>query len=194
MQSSTEAFKELVALRYQIYNSLFLTLKLDGVNQTGIWLPHLNELCEKGFEEQKNPKEIIDSFFNKNKPTTSETERIDQMFKFVQYIERQVVLVDALEDAAFTAVNDVQGAGSYGSLFQRASNSNSLHKLKEALKAFRVRIVLTAHPTQFYPGPVLGIISDLDVAIQNNNLRDIERYLEQLGKTPFFKRKSLRPR
>ncbi|MFT7104278.1 MAG: phosphoenolpyruvate carboxylase [Flavobacteriales bacterium] len=193
MQSSTEAFKELVALRYQIYNSLFLTLNLDGVNQTGIWLPHLNELCEKGFEEKKNPKEIIDQFFNTNKPTTNEKDRIDQMFQFIQYIERQVVLVDALEDSAFTEVNDVQGAGSYGSLFQRASNQNALHKLKEALKAFRVRIVLTAHPTQFYPGAVLGIISDLDEAIRGNNLRNIERYLEQLGKTPFFKKEKPSP-
>ncbi len=193
MNSPIEAFKELVSLRYQIYNSLFLTLNLDGVHQTGIWLPLLSEVCEKGFESQKNPTEIIDTFFAENKVTASEKDRIDQMFRFIQYIERQVVLVDALEDAAFTKVNDVNGVGSYRSLFERASNRNALEALKSSLKDFRVRIVLTAHPTQFYPGPVLGIISDLDTAIQNNNLRDIERYLEQLGKTPFFKKEKPSP-
>lgn len=193
MHSPTEAFNELVALRYQIYNSLFLTLNLDGVHQTGIWLPLLNEACEKGFQAEKTPQEIIDQFFEENKALASESERIDQLFKFVQYIERQVVLVDALEDAAFTQVNDVHGAGSYASLYERASNANALQKLKNALKEFRVRIVLTAHPTQFYPGAVLGIISDLDLAIRNNQLRDIERYIEQLGKTPFFKKEKPTP-
>src|SRR5690606_34597858 len=49
------------------------------------------------------------------------------------------------------------------------------------------------HPTQFYPGAVLGIISDLNQAIARNNLKNIRSYLEQLGKTPFFKRKNLLP-
>jgi phosphoenolpyruvate carboxylase len=31
---------------------------------------------------------------------------------------------------------------------------------------FNVRTVLTAHPTQFYPGAVLGIINDLTNAIE----------------------------
>jgi phosphoenolpyruvate carboxylase len=87
-------------------------------------------------------------------------------------------LIDALEDAAFDQVHELNGNGSYVSLFQRASNRNALQKLKEALSEFRVRIVLTAHPTQFYPGAVLGIISDIDTAIRGNKLLDIERYLE----------------
>jgi phosphoenolpyruvate carboxylase len=193
MQPSSPAFKEKVALRYQIYNSLFLTLNLDGVHQTGIWLPVLTEVCKKGFAEAQNPQEIVEQFFTENNALSTEQERIDQMFRFVQYIERQVVLVDALEDAAFTQVNDVNGSGSYKALLQNATNRNALQKLKEALQYFRVRIVLTAHPTQFYPGPVLGIISDLDTAIRENNLQNIERYLEQLGKTPFFKKEKPSP-
>jgi phosphoenolpyruvate carboxylase len=51
------------------------------------------------------------------------------------------------------------------------------------LEDFNVRTVLTAHPTQFYPGSVLGIINDLTEAIQNN-LLNIKELLAQLGKTP----------
>ena len=47
--------------------------------------------------------------------------------------------------------------------------------------------MLTAHPTQFYPGSVLGIITDLTEAIRENDLFRINELLAQLGKTPFFK-------
>jgi phosphoenolpyruvate carboxylase len=53
--------------------------------------------------------------------------------------------------------------------------------------------VLTAHPTQFYPGAVLGIITDLTVAIRNNNLSEIKTLLAQLGKTPFIKKEKPTP-
>ena len=59
-------------------------------------------------------------------------------------------------------------------------------ELKKYLEDFKVRIVLTAHPTQFYPGEVLGIITDLDKAIQNNNLVLIKNLLSQLGKNKIF--------
>jgi phosphoenolpyruvate carboxylase len=56
------------------------------------------------------------------------------------------------------------------------------------LQAFSIRPVLTAHPTQFYPGRVLAIITDLTDAIQANDLTAIRMYLKQLGKTPFFQK------
>ena len=56
-----------------------------------------------------------------------------------------------------------------------------------------MRIVLTAHPTQFYPGAVLGIITDLTQAIRENDLLHINELLAQLGKTPFFKHKKPTP-
>ncbi|HCQ17065.1 MAG TPA: phosphoenolpyruvate carboxylase [Cryomorphaceae bacterium] len=193
MNSALEKFNNLVALRYQIYNSIFLTLNLDGVHQTGILLPLLSEICEDGLADERSPEAIIRYFFEEHTEYRTEEERVDQLFRFVQYIERQIVLVDALEDAAFSGINDLRGAGSYTALFQRSSNGNRMDKLREALENFRVRIVLTAHPTQFYPGPVLGIISDLDQAIAQNNLKDIKRFLEQLGKTPFFKKEKPTP-
>ncbi|HTH37736.1 MAG TPA: phosphoenolpyruvate carboxylase, partial [Pyrinomonadaceae bacterium] len=52
---------------------------------------------------------------------------------------------------------------------------------------------LTAHPTQFYPGAVLGIINDLVTAIDDNNISDINTLLQQLGRTPFFKKQKPTP-
>ena len=53
--------------------------------------------------------------------------------------------------------------------------------------------MLTAHPTQFYPGSVLGIINDLSNALADNNTSQINMYLQQLGKTPFFKKQKPTP-
>jgi phosphoenolpyruvate carboxylase len=47
---------------------------------------------------------------NKYSHSTDEADKIDIMFRFIQYIERQIVLFDAVEDAAF--VNNMEGRGS----------------------------------------------------------------------------------
>ena len=99
-------------------------------------------------------------------------------------------MFDAIEDAAFPVVNNMDGIGTLRSLKESASSTNKLQELKKYLEEFKVRIVLTAHPTQFYPGSVLGIITDLTQAIQKNDLLTINTLLAQLGKTPFFKHKS----
>ena len=69
---------------------------------------------------------------------------------------------------------------------------NAEAALAKKLKDFSIRLVLTAHPTQFYPGSVLGIINDLSNALAENNTSQINMYLQQLGKTPFFKKKNPR--
>jgi phosphoenolpyruvate carboxylase len=56
-------------------------------------------------------------------------------------------------------------------------------ELIDFLENFNVRTVLTAHPTQFYPGSVLGIINDLTKQFEKN-LLNIKELLAQLGKTP----------
>jgi phosphoenolpyruvate carboxylase len=60
------------------------------------------------------------------------------------------------------------------------------------LENFNVRTVLTAHPTQFYPGSVLGIINDLTDAI-GNNLLNIKELLGAISKTPFIKNEKPNP-
>ena len=53
-----ERFNENVLSKYQIYNSLFLTLPFNDIRKTGSLLPLFQEVCEKGFKENKNPSEI----------------------------------------------------------------------------------------------------------------------------------------
>lgn len=43
-----KSFRELVELNFQLYNSLFLTLPLDAVQQAGNLIPLLQEACEAG--------------------------------------------------------------------------------------------------------------------------------------------------
>ncbi|MFK8059038.1 MAG: phosphoenolpyruvate carboxylase [Polaribacter sp.] len=183
-----ERFNENVLSKYQIYNSIFITLPFDTIDDTGVLLPLLHKVCNKGFQLEKNPTEIIDHFFKKyqNKPTKKEKK--DLLFRFIQFIERQVVLFDAIEDAAFPVVNNMDGFGTLRSSKESATLGNKKDELKAYLEDFKVRVVLTAHPTQFYPGTVLGIITDLDKAIQNDDLLLIKKLLAQLGKTPFYKK------
>ncbi len=120
-------------------------------------------------------------------------EGLDLLFRFVQYTERQVVLFDALEDAAFTHINDMNGAGTLKQLQSIVNSADKETALEEKLQDFNVRLVLTAHPTQFYPGEVLGIIHDLSKALMNENAALINSYLQQLGKTPFLRKQKPTP-
>ncbi len=82
----------------------------------------------------------------------------------------------------------MDGIGTLRSSKENAFSSGKKEELRQYLKEFKVRVVLTTHPTQFHPGNVLGIITDLDRAIQKNDLIRIKNLLTQLGKTPFFKK------
>ena len=186
-------FNENVLSRYQIYNSIFMTLPFDTISNTGVLLPLFHAVCEKGFAAGKHPTEIVETFFEKYQENPSESQKKDLLFQFIQYIERQVVLFDAIEDASFPIVNNMDGIGTLRNSKEIAFSKDKKEALQKHLEDFKVRIVLTAHPTQFYPGEVLGIITDLDNAIQNNNLLLIKDLLSQLGKTPFFKKQKPTP-
>ena len=151
------------------------------------------KLVKRGFAAGDNPTTIVETFFRKYQARRSPESQINLLFRFIQYIERQVVLFDAIEDAAFPVVNNMDGIGTLRSLKESVSAENKLELLQKYLEEFKVRIVLTAHPTQFYPGSVLGIITDLSEAIRENDLLRINDLLAQLGKTPFFKHKKPTP-
>lgn len=188
-----QQFRNEVGIRFQLYNSLFTSLPFHRIEKTGILLSLLSNNCEEGYKKKLSPGDIIEDFFNKHTTYTKTDERNDLLFRFVQYIERQVVLFDALEDAAFKNVNDLNGVGTLKHLESEVLQGNKEDELAEKLKDFSVRLVLTAHPTQFYPGSVLGIINDLAKALAENNTNLINTYLQQLGKTPFFKKKKPTP-
>ena len=181
-----ERFNQRVLSKYQIYNNLFLTLPFSSVKKTSILLPLFTDFCKSQYKNNNDPKSIIDSFFSNYLPKINSCEKNDILFNFIKYIERQVVLFDAIEDAAFPYVNNMHGRGTMRYIKEEAVNLQKSNKLKLYLKRTKVRIVLTAHPTQFYPDNVLGIITDLSNAIYKDDLDEIKLLLAQLGKTRFY--------
>ena len=192
--ASLEEFQNHVALRFQLYNSLFTSLPFHRIERTGILLSLFLTTCEEGYAHEKSPREIVETFFRDHGSAAGESGgKLEMLFRFVQYAERQVVLFDALEDAAFEKVNDVRGAGTMAHLEAEALQNEKIEILTDKLRDFSVRLVLTAHPTQFYPGTVLGIINDLIDAISVDDISRINTYLQQLGRTPFIKKQKPTP-
>jgi len=188
------AFHNEVVTRFELYNSLFQTLPFYQVKDTGILLPFFSSHCEKEANKQLSPSEIIESFFKKYVPDIEHREQINRMFRFIQYIERQVVLFDAIEDSSFSKIGREDETGTMQSLLQQASVSERQRtNIAKKLDDFSLRLVLTAHPTQFYPGSVLGIMTDLIDALKTNDINTIDVLLQQLGKTPFFNKTSPTP-
>ena len=192
-KTKLERFENEVISKFNLYNSVFSTLPYSHISKTSTLLPFFAEFCALGFDQNKNPIQIVEEFFEQYYPNNSEKDNIDTLFRLIQFIERQVVLFDAIEDASFTEINNFSGRGTLRSSKEEAAEKSKTGALKDYLSNFRVRPVLTAHPTQFYPGSVLGIITDLSTAIKANDLPSIKILLAQLGRTPFFKKEKPTP-
>ncbi|TKC04976.1 phosphoenolpyruvate carboxylase [Pedobacter frigoris] len=187
-------FNNEVVSRFELYNSLFLTLPFYKIKDTGTLLPLFIKYCEDGVNKHETPSHIINTFFKKYTQTNANKEVIDLLFRFIQYIERQVVLFDAVEDASFNKLNADDEHNALLGYLKKGNDSKALtEKIEKLIKDFSLRLVLTAHPTQFYPGSVLSIITDLTSAIKINDISTIHLLLQQLGKTPFFNKKSPTP-
>jgi phosphoenolpyruvate carboxylase len=188
-----ERFNEKILSKFQIYNSLFLTLPFKTIKKTSLLLPLFAEHCKSQYAEAQNPEHIVKEFFKSYAPDFDQKQQRDLLFNFIQYIERQVVLFDAIEDAGFSYVNNMHGRGTLRNIKEEAQNKQLSKALTNYLNRFKVRIVLTAHPTQFYPDNVLVIINELSRAIAANELDTIKKLLVQLGNTPFYKKEKPTP-
>ena len=188
-----ERFNEKILSRFQIYNSLFLTLPFKTIKQTSLMMPLFADHCRKKYETKANPKDIVSSFFSLYALDLSSNQQIDLLFNFIQYIERQIVLFDAIEDAGFSYVNNMHGRGTLRNIKEEAIDKQLKESLSDYIKRFKVRIVLTAHPTQFYPDNVLVIMNELSNAIAKDDLDSVKKLLVQLGKTPFYKKEKPTP-
>lgn len=187
-KSTLDNFHDKVGMKFQLYNSLFTALPFHRIEKTGILLSLFLSVCEDGYRSKKSPITIIRNFFKKHTNYQSAKEELDLLFRFVQFAERQVVLFDALEDAAFRDVHDMNGPGTLKHLKSEIIQLRKEKELNKKLQEYCVRLVLTAHPTQFYPGTVLAIINDLSKALITDNTSNVNMYLQQLGKTVFFKK------
>lgn len=188
-----QLFKNNVAIKFQLFNSLFISLPFHRIENTGIQLSLLLENCTEGYKRSESPQQIIETFFKRYTAFNNEKEKNDLLFRFIHYVERQVVLFDALEDSAYKEVIDINGPGTLKNLTSQVVQSSLQNRFIKKLKYFSVKLVLTAHPTQFYPGSVLGIINDLSKALKDNEISRVNMYLQQLAKTPFFNKEKPTP-
>ncbi|MEN1785430.1 MAG: phosphoenolpyruvate carboxylase [Bacteroidota bacterium] len=188
-----KAFKRSVTNKFNIYNSLFLSLPYADMENVGMLVPLLFEQCEKGLTAGKKPQDILEHFFTNFAGMESEQERIDFMFRIIQYVERQVVLFDSVEDAAFPQLQEYTNSLSIKDYFELVDQNKNWDKIAKKLATFSARIVLTAHPTQFYTPAVLDIISELRALIDENRIDDIDLTLQQLGLTSLMNTKKPTP-
>ncbi|MDO5509697.1 MAG: phosphoenolpyruvate carboxylase [Weeksellaceae bacterium] len=179
-----ELYRQTVRNKYQIYNSLFLTLPYEKMTDIGVFLPYLYEHSRTGLEDGKSPTEVVEEFFQTHFPDgLSENARIDLLFRIVQYVERQVVLFDSIEDAAFSELFPAATWGTISHFHQVAQDRDALQSVQQNLEEFIVKLVFTAHPTQFYSNNVQRIMQQLQKAIPQNDIQQIDILLQQLGLT-----------
>jgi len=182
-----ELFRQIITNKYSVYNSLFLNLPQKHSTNTGIYVPLLKKMCKEAFQNAHSPAEIIEDFLKNQTDVKNDDEKFDLLFRMIQFIERQVVLFDCVEDAAFHEFERPQ-IGTY-----LEPDGEHYDNLKVHLKKFSTRLVFTAHPTQFYPNEVQTIMYELRQAIQKNDITAIDGLLNQLSFTPFLKREKPTP-
>ncbi|RXQ93940.1 phosphoenolpyruvate carboxylase [Ancylomarina salipaludis] len=191
--TSLKKFENLIEKKYLVYNSLFLNLPYQGVVDVGQLLPLLSAYCEESLSASKSPIEIIDSFFDTHTHLKTEEERNDFLFRVISYVERQVVLFDSIEDAALPEIREDADDLKLSDLLSQTQSGGYGDDRFQKLNAFKVRIVLTAHPTQFYQPAVLDIMSELRGQIVQNDVNEIDLLLNQLGLTSLINSKSPTP-
>ncbi len=177
---------------FQIYNSLFLNLYYKDSNHVGNLMPIFKEHAKRELNKEINPIEIIDSFCKANIEIVG-PDQMDFMFKVIQYAERQIVLFDSIEDALYPSMIKAQHNIDINDIFSIQEDNGLTEQFFQKLNEFKVRIVLTAHPTQFYRPPVLDIMDKLKKQIAINNLEGVDMLLHQLGLTSLVNSKSPSP-
>jgi phosphoenolpyruvate carboxylase len=115
------------------------------------------------------------------------------MFRVIQYVERQVVLYDSVEDSAFSQLIRQENNLSLSDYIHLINSKSNKNELLQKLSTFSTRIVFTAHPTQFYSPSVLDIISRLRIFIAKNDINEIDILLQQLGLTSLINSKKPTP-
>jgi phosphoenolpyruvate carboxylase len=90
--SALQQFRNLVGIRFQLYNSLFTSLPFHRIEKTGVLLSLFLLHCEEGFMKKHSPIEIVESFLAQYTSYKKEQEFTDLLVRFIQYTERQVVL------------------------------------------------------------------------------------------------------
>ena len=115
-RTKLERYEENVLSKFKLYDSIFSTLPYSKITNTATLLTLFADSCVEGYKKGLDPKTIVESFFERYFPDYPKKAQIDLLFRFIQFIERRVVLFDAVEDAAFTRVNNMSGVGTLRNL------------------------------------------------------------------------------
>ncbi|MDJ0804426.1 MAG: phosphoenolpyruvate carboxylase, partial [Desulfobacterales bacterium] len=178
-----KAFEQTVKNKFDVYNSLFLNLPFQKVSNIGMLIPLLHHVSKQGLDAGLDPLTILESFFDLHTDIKTEQDKIDFMFRVIQYVERQVVLFDSAEDAAFEQLVQLDNHLSLKDCITLLNRETRTCSLTDDLSCFSARLVFTAHPTQFYSPSVLNIIGKLKSMITRNDIDEIDLTLQQLGLT-----------
>jgi phosphoenolpyruvate carboxylase len=188
-----DIYLEEVEMRFQIYNGLLLNLPFEDAKNAAILLPVFTEYAQGRLEQGATPLEIVEGFFSEKLEIRDYQLLKDDLFRFLRLVERQIVLFDALEDSAYNKIHDAGGPGSLKDILNQVERAEKLPGLQAFLEEYKVRLVLTAHPTQFYTDQILGIMRDMADSLQRKDLPEVNYRLLQLGKTPFKKKSKPSP-
>ncbi len=191
--SLNRSFTEQVAMKFRLYCGLFFDLPYEQVGLAGYTLPLFASFCREQLELSRAPDEIINDFFGRRMDVQNFTDLSNRIFALLRLVERQIVLFDAVEEATFHLTRDMNASGSLHDILGRIALADKQEDLAHLLHQFSIRIVLTAHPTQFYTEQVLGIIAKLRDAISRDDLAQVYRLLLQLGRTRFKKKERPSP-
>jgi phosphoenolpyruvate carboxylase len=181
--AKVKAFEQAVKNKFDVYNSLFLNLPFRGIGNIGMLMPLLQNVCRQGLDAGRDPLGILEAFFDLHTGIKTEQEKIDFMFHVIRYVERQIVLYDSAEDAAFEQLVQLEDHLSLKDCLTLLAVDEQSCSLSDDLSCFSARLVFTAHPTQFYSPAVLNIIGQLRALIARNDIDQIDLKLQQLGLT-----------
>src|SRR5690349_20490860 len=127
-------FDSPLTLLYHTYNSLFLSLPFRDIESTGTRLALFAQSCEAGFKNGHSPEKTVHDFREEYFEEIEPKERLALLFSIIQYIDRQVVLFDAVEDSLFTKIHDMNGPGSLSHFMRLLDTELLRQKLVQNIK------------------------------------------------------------
>src|SRR5688500_12114082 len=133
-----ENFKNHVAIKFQLYNSLFISLPFHHIEKTGILLSLFLNTCEEGYAEGLSPSAIVEDFFKRFTELENARDKSDMLLRFIQYVERQIELFEALEESAYTEINDIMGVGTLTQLETKVRQAGVQEVFEKKLTEFNV--------------------------------------------------------
>jgi len=122
-------FQESVVLKYQIYSALFSTLPFSAMKDMDPDILGFQEYARREMTTGKSPDIIVNNFLNGIEPGLNFQAKTKILFLILQFLERQVVLLDALEKAAFPLTHDMNGIGSLSHLLRSLGSQKRIQEL-----------------------------------------------------------------